>query len=109
MQIESTNIGTYRVCFIKLTPASLPASTEQSNKSSPLAALLKQKLNANENIQFPAHGRTRTCNTQRRYSCPGSQIATVDDPFLRKGGQLMIDGSEQEYIKEVPDSDISQA
>ncbi|MDP6180658.1 MAG: hypothetical protein QGG48_12275 [Desulfatiglandales bacterium] len=41
--------------------------------------------------------------------CPGSQIATVDDPFLRKVIQLMIDGSEQEYVKEVPDSDINQA
>jgi len=37
-----------------------------------------------------------------------SQIATVDDPFLRKGVQLMIDGSEQEYIKEVLDLELGQ-
>ena len=37
-----------------------------------------------------------------------SQIATVDDPFLRKGVQLMIDGSEQEYIKEVLDLELDQ-
>ena len=80
-----------------------------SRKSEGVARKLKKKRNANESIQFSAHGQTRTCNTQRQYFCPGSQIATVDDPFLRKGVQLMIDGSEQEYIKEVQDSDISQA
>ena len=37
-----------------------------------------------------------------------SQIATVDDPFLRKGVHLMIDGSEQEYIKEVLDLELGQ-
>jgi flagellar motor component MotA len=37
-----------------------------------------------------------------------SQIATVDDPLLRKGVLLMIDGSEQEYIKEVLDLELDQ-
>ena len=84
-------------------------ASHEFRKSGGVARKLKKKLNANESIQFSAHGQTRTCNTQRQYFCPGSQIATVDDPFLRKGFQLVIDGSEQEYVKEVPDSDISQA
>jgi chemotaxis protein MotA len=37
-----------------------------------------------------------------------SQIATIKDPFLRKGIQLMIDGSEQEYIKEVMELELDQ-
>lgn len=37
-----------------------------------------------------------------------SQITTIEDPFLRKGIQLMIDGSEQEYIKEVMELELDQ-
>jgi hypothetical protein len=51
MQIESTNIGTYRVRYLKQKPAASPAPKEQSQAHSPFAALLKQKLAGNEEFK----------------------------------------------------------
>ena len=51
MQIESTNIGTYRVRYLKQKPAASPAPKEQSQAHSPFAALLNQKLAGNEEFK----------------------------------------------------------
>lgn len=60
MQIESTNIGTYRVRYARQKPpAQQTQDVKKTDQSSPFAALLKQKINADDSLKFSTHAQKR--------------------------------------------------